>query len=1623
MDELLTQLNETAHSPAPRWEKRDHARVALVFSGQGAQYAEMGIELLQVYPSFARSLERVNQQLAKLGCSWDLVTELRRPKAESRVNEPAFSQPLSTAIQLALLDVLTEFGLSPCAVVGHSSGEIAAAYAAKAISLEDAITAAYYRGQLASQLVVENSQCPGAMLAVGTSPAVAEDNIAKVGQEHGSMRIACYNSPSSVTVSGDATAIDQLKEHLDEESIFNRKLMTNGAAYHSHQMKLIEEQYSAVLKNLVASSDSSSVRMFSSVTSKEVDDRAVLNGEYWVQNLVSPVQFSTALATMCQQEYNGLPIDTVLEVGPHSQLGGPLKQIFKILPEPQSGMTYTHTLKRGENAEKSFLKCLSFLHLQNGSVKLQDINKEDKDLLQLVDLPPYPFDHDRTYWHESRLSKEYRHRQHLPHELLGTLSVDVNRLEPRWRSLLNLKKSPWMKSHVVQGQVTFPAAGYITMAVQAIKQQMFATAPATKVENIRLRDISFGKALVLSEDEEYVEIGLSLRPQARTARESSQIWNEFRVFTVDSDQKWTEHCRGLVHAETEPAIENNRLVLTSKDVSRIDAECSKQSRPRKFYYTGHEAGLDWLDPFDSVSDIRTSRYSSKVTVTVPELDPNCGGMGDIMHPAVLDSSLFHGLCTVILLEKQSRSTHLPVFIKQLRIANRVTSPGTDLHCTSSGDRSSLKFDVVVQDNSNSTSDLVLEAEGIRVTRLPGNDSSHQPDVETCHFTEWVTYMDALTKGHRHETCSSKVAPGSMAKVDSALHSRAFYHIQRTLGQITLADIPKGYHRKFFQWMQDVARNESPGTSPVCEQDANSDLDLGAVGEGVARLGPQLSSILTGETDPLSLLTTDDLLSGIYSSGGAPRCYAQVAAYCGELGRHNSGLKVLEIGAGTGSTTIPVLQSFNEGNPRAVHRYDFTDISPGFFEASRERLGDLADVVEFKVLDIEKDPEEQEFEQSTYDVIIASNVIHATKNISTTLANIRPLLKPGGRFILVELTRNTLYYNLVFGVLEGWWAGYDEGRHLSPLLTPPEWLSRLQLADFTDGEECFVDYSKDDGGTVSAFISRAPLPRATSEPFPPVHLITTDIEKSGVSIIENQINCAQGHSTQTVISSHNLSSASPNENIVIMLPEVGRELCRSLDNDGWECFKKWVLGARAVLLVSADGVDDCDSTMWTGFSRTLRLEHPDIRMVTLQLLPGDAPVAERLAHAIPLLLQSPSFDLGRKHSEVDNEFAEKNGQLFVARVFHHPEMSSYIHRSMQQTEPETVPFLETGRTMTAGLGIPGLLESFRWKDDSEPPTLGPDDIRIELRAASINFKDVLIAAGQLEGITEMKNDCSGVVVEVGSNMQSRFQPGDRVCALYSRSYTNYPVVHGDCCQIVPEGMSFAEAASLPIVWATVYYSLVHKGCLTKGDKILIHSAAGAVGQASVNLAQHLGAEVFVTVSSDFKRNLLHERYGVPYDHMFSSRTTAFYNGIKQMTDGYGVDVVLNSLSGEMFRESCNLMAEFGRFVEIGRKDLMDDALMPMEFLLKNVTFAYVEMTAVFEGNRPLSKRLLESVAELAAAGSIRPVTLSTMPISEIETAFRHIQAGKHTGKIILTVENDQQVKVSFCFCDIRISNCN
>lgn len=1598
LNDLIAQLSQLSTQSIPRSDRQTSPRIAFVFGGQGAQYPRMAQGLLGSWPCFTASMKRAARCLEGCGSSWDLFDELLKGPEESRMEDPCIAQPISTAIQISLVDALKELSITPSAVTGHSSGEIAAAYCCEAISFEDAMKVSYHRGRLTSELRVENKGSAGAMMAVGASAQLVKQSIEQLGQASApKIAIACYNSPSSVTVSGDEDVVTALKQRLDEQDVWNRLLRTGGAAYHSPQMLQIASKYYESLKDVSGDVAASTITMTSSVTGEEVGERAI-EKDYWVHNLVSPVRFSDALKKTCMAKDGTRKVDLLLELGSHFQLESPIKQTLRSLTGEAAKIHYAGTLKRGEDDHLSMLEMLRSLYLQKAPTAFRKGHggagiHETPSLL--TDLPPYPFDHSKTFWHESRVSAKYRNRQFLPHELLGTLTHDNNPQEPRWRCYLNLKDVPWLNGHVIQGQTIFPAAGYLAMALQSARQDTFIRDPEAIIDRFVLRNVSISQALVMDSGKTDLEISLSLRPQPVSARKSSKQWQEFRIFTTTSDNVWTEHCRGLLQVvlKSGAGSDDDGLGLARTQVTL--PPYAQRIQPKKFYHRANDLGLNWGSPFDNLTDIRTTDGAS-----ISDSSFVAAGTGSpasyTVHPAVLDACLYHSIMSILIFEDKITSPVVPTYIEKLVVAEQ--DPAQPLQvatCHATRTKSFLTFDIGVFEKERPDK-MVLQAWGVSATKLPDLSIGEKGNRDLCHVVDWVTYMPKTTRKHIDKLCKATIEDKSILSEHRALVSLTLHYIRRSLASTTAEDIPEGYQRHWFAWMQTIA-DQQPDPALVSVAEADDSI----VAQALKRLGPQLNELLRGAVHPLSLLTDGNLLGRLYSEERCARCITQISAYCGELGRQNPNMKVLEIGAGTGSATLPILQALQSSGKILASSYDFTDISSGFFPAAQELLADFENILEYKTLDIEDSPDANGFESHSYDVVVACNVIHATSRIDVVLENAKALLRPGGKLILMELTENRAYYNFVFGAFAGWWAGYDEGRTLSPLLSRPEWVQRLQKTGFVQNEPLFWDYPVADGGTITVFVSQNPEPTSSAPPMA-IDVITS----SDQSIFTEKL---QKRFWDRTVEACAPSSSVTGDKMSIILPELCDRVAWDIDDQLFDSLKARIIGSKAVMFVTrtANGKQTRPGGDWVyGFCRSIRQEHTSVRLISLEIESDLEDCLEPLA----TILNSSTADLDIPNGEVELEFVERESQLFISRVRPEPSLDNYIRRDLGESRPEEAQFINN-RAMSAELAVPGVLDTIRWVDNPEiARTLDPDYIKLQLCAASINFKDVLIASGQLEGITQMQNDCSGVVLEVGANMSGRFKPGDRVCALYSQSYTNYPVVHGDCCSVIPEEMDLVAAASIPIVYTTAYYSLVYAAQLKKGESILIHSAAGAVGQAAIMLAHHLGAEVFVTCGSDAKAELLVKEFGIAEDHIFSSRNTTFRDKLQSLTNGQGVDVVLNSLSGEMFRESCNSLAPFGRFVEIGRKDLMEDALMPMEFLLKNITFAYVDLAHVIVTRKSLAQELLHEVMDLFARGAVHPVRQTKFPISQIAEAFRLIQAGKHTGKVILTVEPEQKVQV-------------
>ncbi len=443
-------------------KKRSAANPALgfVFTGLGAQWPQMGQALMKEYPTYLTTIPRLDKYLDDLdqghGRDWSIEAVLNQNPEESLVHNAELSQPLVTALQIALVNLLSQWNVTPRTVVGHSSGEIAASYAAGLLTEEGAMIAAYLRGKTVAQNDKE-----GLMMAVGGRLSQIQ---ALVDKFDGEITIACQNSPESHTLSGDADAMLQLKEVLDEKEIFCRMLPTNNNAYHSHHMKAPGPHYehelesfmpkSTAVKSLNQRSNSPPAQaVFFSSLYGHTAPWSLLGPKYWRQNLESPILFHQAFAEIVTQ----VPMDILVEVGPHGALRGPLRQLSKMMDSDIKFPEYLTAIVRGNDNVKDVLTFAGNLFNKGYDVNLARVNAIESrggNQYQLgkviTDLPHYQWQYPKeTLLYENRYTREWRLRMHPRHDILGSRIPGATKTEPTWRNILSMSNVPWLTDHRV----------------------------------------------------------------------------------------------------------------------------------------------------------------------------------------------------------------------------------------------------------------------------------------------------------------------------------------------------------------------------------------------------------------------------------------------------------------------------------------------------------------------------------------------------------------------------------------------------------------------------------------------------------------------------------------------------------------------------------------------------------------------------------------------------------------------------------------------------------------------------------------------------------------------------------------------------------------------------------------------------------------------------------------------------------------------------------------------------------------------------------------------------------------------------------------------------------------------
>ena len=1477
------------------------------------------------------------------------------------------------------------------------------------------------------------------MLALGVGPAEASDLMKQVRQ--GRAVVACVNSPVSTTISGDEIAVLQVLELAKEKAIFARRLQVE-TAYHSHLMLPVAETYRSALGQIKPRSGSST-KFFSSLKGG-LCSPLDLGIEYWVNNLTSPVEFSNSFQDMCSvtegPAYDG--VDLVIEIGPHSVLAGPVKQCLQAT-KTNKRIMYLSSLLRDQNDVESISRLASQLLAKGCRMKIGTVNATSSQHCKpdiLVDLPAYPWDHENRYWHNSRIGRNNQFPFHPPHDLLGALDPVSSDVELCWRNVLRIDAVPWVSHHKVQGNIVFPMTGYLCMALQAKMQKMEQMGGV--VDSLSMREVSIGSALPLQETAE-VETLLYLRPQTESSRGSSAVWDEFKIVSW-SEGRWTEHCRGMISvAEGDP---KNLVATVMQDPVERDKKSSGISYPESidpdaFYEGFASCGIEYGPTFHALRDIRYGNSHAVGSVPIADMSiemPYCHGSKYVIHPATLDMCLQIMQANLRDVVALKAAPFVPTFVKNLSINPKLCNqPGERLVTKSTAvptddSRRICTGHVAVFDPKLSQEQPAIEFDEITLTRLEEMTIESDRNLETCAKVEWKPYLPLMNE-EEYKRVLSLNAPDSVVLDRIRSQEKAsFHYIEEAVKQLSEEKIEAPHLRKMYSWMQKQCYLARQGLLNLQTDDWTSDDEAkrrecrervrlqGPAGDFLCHMGDRLLDIMQGKLDTLSAMLENDRLGEMYRHNDAMiRVYELVAQYVDFLAHENPALDILEIGAGTAGATVPVLETLGgaHGKPVRFKSYSFTDISTGFFEQARAKLNDWGNLVCYRPLNIELNPADQGFELSRYDLIIAANVLHATEDIRKTLSNVRILLKPGGKLALMEITNPSLTA-FPFGTTPGWWLSCDGKPELDghpfrtdgPTMTEGQWKAVLKDSGFTPLDGSVQDFGALPERLSSAMFATAVKPEDTvahEQDFTlvlqrPLSCLTSDdwIENNLTLSLQKQHGLAP-----TSIDFHDLRSTDLMKKFCIIIDSQIDPIMKSLDVQGYDGLQRLVT-AKGVLWVTQGGSKSPDSHMVTGFSRAIRNEYTNLLFVTLDL-DNKTSLSDQTTLDNIVRVAKHCATLGG-HSDV--EFREKGGVHFVPRAITDQSTSTYL---VEQTRTDTLtlqPLHQGSRRLKPALQTPGDPDSIFFDDvDDQGASLGVDSVDVDARAMGLNFKDALVAFGRLS--LHLGGDFSGVVKATGSNV-AHVSVGDRVCGIASQFATTIRCPAATVARI-PHGMTFETAAAIPGVFLTAYHALFNIAHLCEGESILIHSAAGGFGQASVALAQMLGAKIFATVGTTEKRDFLASSYDIPKERIFFSRSGAFKAQVLEATGGRGVDVILNSLVGEQLRLTLECIAPYGRFVEVGKKDILANSRLEMINFDKNVTFSALNLAGFVEDKPILAGEMLTEVLKLIDQGSLKLLTpVSVYGMEEIGDALRLLGKGKHIGKVVVELRSDDKVMVRF-----------
>jgi acyl transferase domain-containing protein/NADPH:quinone reductase-like Zn-dependent oxidoreductase/acyl carrier protein len=1622
-ERLAEQLQAFAQGEkSPNWStgkaaSQDKLPIVFVFTGMGPQWWGMGQQLLRQEPVFREAVERCDRHFRRYMRD-SLLQEMSSTEERSRIQkDDRFAQMGIFAVQVGLAALWESWGIRPSIVLGHSVGEVAASYVSGALSFEDAIHVCFHRSRLQHQ-----TSGQGKMVAIGLS---FEETRRLLLPYEGLVGIAAINGPQSITLSGDADALAEIHDELSIEGTFSRMLQVE-VPYHSSKMDCLREELMDVLSSLTPQRPT--VPLVSTVTAGFLDDDG-MNAAYWWRNVREAVQFGPTVEKLLETGYN-----LFLEVGPHPVLAASIQQ-SALACDRQA--TVLASLRRKEPERATLLSALGKLYTLGLEVDWSRFHPHGR---HLVSLPTYPWQRER-FWRETELSRQLRtgeadwssigHMGRTVHPILGH-ALTTAHSEPAWNIDLDVQRDhAWLADHRVQGAIVYPAAAHVESAFAA-SVQLFGEDFAC-VENLEL-----DRPLFLT-------VG-SLQPVQLLVDRSQKMYG---LYGHQPEGAWLRYSSGKLQRRINP---------TSPPEPRdnIESRFPRLRDKTECYEKFKSIGLDYGPGFATIEELRSG---DRETLARIRLGASVQAQLDqyLLFPALLDAA-FQSLLGVM--EGTRLQLYLPARMRRIQLHRRLNA-ASELLFTSHArlvfrDDARLVGDISIFDVEGN---LVAEVEGLRCNALAERNRRDLVVEECTHHEVWqlaaipqiprantpawrLPAAREIAKAAKDATGSS--CPQAETGIAARLRRLEMAYIREALEQLRLGTsapdpVDPNYGKLlarllcFLNDKETSHRTEEAQTA--AEQWLQCYQDLPAFHPRLMLLhsaAARLPDVLRGTVAPTELLYPGGSRTGLtyfYQSDPNWRnCYATAQRLVTQIIDRlpsERPLKILEVGGGIGCLTAQIAPLL----PAHRTTYVFTDASAELVSEARERLADYP-FVNVQQLDLEQDPLTQGLEPSSFDLVLASDTLHAVTNVVQTLGRLKKLLVSGGLLLVSEPVVDELLP--VFGPQPGWslFADHDL-RPDSPLLTAEQWQSALQQAGFTAAEavegmqshavllaqgpeiavtaetrevapgEFIGDWLilADQGGlgeTLAGALKEQGARAVLAWQGPAFARLEDDryqVRPDDETDLERLLMEALPASCAGIVFLWGSDLPSPVAGNAQALSAAQARLCASIVNFSRLITdlgyarppRLWVVTQGSQAVGGERTPDAAPAALW-GLTRVLANEQPELRPVLVDVsrkIDGD---------------EINSLVRELVSTEREEEIALRGRDRYVHRLMPLGAFDAKDAARTQAQASQTSYRLESPKT--------GLVDdlALRACDRSKP---GKAQVEIEVLAAPLNFKDVakamhLLGDASLEGTfsgTQLGLECAGRIVALGEGVTD-FQVGDEVVCLAPASFASHVIADVRAVAKKPAGMTFEEAATLPVVYLTVYYGLHHLARLQPGERVLIHAATGGVGLAAIQYARLVGAEIFATAGSPEKRALLH---ALGVQHVMDSRSLDFADEVLAKTGGEGVDVVLNSLGGEALVRSIGLLRECGRFVELGKRDLEFNAKVGLRPFLRQLSFFAVDLDRLVASRPDVSTRLFAEVMALIDSGKLRPLPHIVYPVGRVREAFRILLKARHIGKVVLSMQ--------------------